>query len=56
MISLLVRIVDLFISFSLVGVMLAGVVFLPYLLLTSMPVYLVIAIVVAVGFVISRFL
>lgn len=55
MIDLLVIIVDLLIGFSLTVIMLACVLFLPYLLLTYMPLYLVIAIVVVIGFVISRF-
>ena len=54
MISLLVKLVDLLISFSLVGIMLTAVVILPYLLLTSIPVYAMIILVVVVGFTIHK--
>jgi hypothetical protein len=56
MISLLVKIVDLLISFSLVGLLLCVVVIAPYLLLTSVPIYIAIAVVTVVGFVIHKLL
>jgi hypothetical protein len=55
-IDLLVTIIDFLIGFSLIITMLACVLFLPYLLLMLLPVFLVVIIVVTVGFMVSRFL
>jgi hypothetical protein len=56
MISLLVKIVDLIISFLLIGLLLCVVVVAPYILLTSMPLPVAIAIVVVVGFILHKLL